>query len=223
MLRRSFLQGTSASLVPFAMPVWAQEPLWPGRPIRMVVGFPPGGTADILARKLQTPLAVRLGQPIIIENRTGAGGMTAALEVARSVADGYTLELCVSTHASLPAINKTMPYDTERDFAPIVFVGSIPLVLIVNQRSSFKILADLLAAAKAKLGSLNYAFPGDCRTAVYSAATCAEDLRMGLSSQASSQLSTLSDLTNLPTPSTSAQNRPSSIISSSVKCLARSA
>jgi len=153
--------------------------------------------------------------------------MTAALEVARSVADGYTLELCVSTHASLPAINKTMPYDTERDFAPIVFVGSIPLVLIVNQRSSFKILADLLAAAKAKLGSLNYAFPGDCRNhgiaAVYSAATCAEDLRMGLSSQASSQLSTLSDLTNLPTPSTSAQNRPSSIISSSVKCLARSA
>ena len=86
--------------------------------------------------------------------------MTAALEVARSAADGYTLGLCVSTHASLAAINKKMPYDTERDFAPVVFVGSIPLVLLVSQKSSFKTLPELLAAAKAKPGSLNYAFPG---------------------------------------------------------------
>jgi tripartite-type tricarboxylate transporter receptor subunit TctC len=160
MLRRWVLKGVGSSLVPFALPVRAQEPSWPSRTIRMVVGFPPGGTADILARKLQTPLAVRFGQSIIVENRTGAGGMTAALEVARSAADGYTLELCVSTHASLAAITKTMPYDTERDFAPIVFVGSIPLVLIVSQKSTFKTLGELLAAAKAKPGSLNYAFPG---------------------------------------------------------------
>jgi len=126
----------------------------------MMVGFAPGGTADILARKLQIPLSARLGQTIIVENRAGAGGMTAAVEVGRSAADGYTLELCVSTHASLAAINKKMPYDTERDFTPVVFVGSIPLVLLVSQKSSFKALPELLAAAKAKPGSLNYAFPG---------------------------------------------------------------
>ncbi len=159
MLRRSLLKGMGAALVPFATPLRAQEPSWPSRPVRMVVGFAPGGTADILARKLQTPLSARLGQAIIVENRTGAGGLTAALEVARS-ADGYTLGLCVSTHASLAAISKKLPYDTERDFAPVVFIGSIPLVLIVSQKSSFKTLPELLAAAKEKPGSLNYAFPG---------------------------------------------------------------
>src|SRR5882724_9543636 len=136
MLRRSLLKGLGAALVPLAAPLRAQDS-WPNRPVRMIVGFAPGGTADILARKLQHPLAARLGQSIIVENRTGAGGMTAAIEVARSAADGYTLALCVSTHASLAAINKKLPYDTERDFVPVAFVGSIPLVLIVSQKSSF--------------------------------------------------------------------------------------
>jgi tripartite-type tricarboxylate transporter receptor subunit TctC len=126
----------------------------------MLVGFAPGGTADILARKLQTPLATGIGQMIVVENRTGAGGMIAALEVARAPADGYTLGLCVSTHASLAAINKKLPYDTDRDFAPVVFIGSIPLVLIVSQKSAYKTLPEVLAAAKAKPGSLSYAFPG---------------------------------------------------------------
>src|SRR6185436_14337249 len=160
MLRRSLLKGIGAALVSFATPLRAQEPSWPNRPIRLVVGFAPGGTADILARKLQTPLSARLGQTIIVENRPGAGGMTAALEVARSPADGYTLGLCVSTHASLAAISKKLPYDTERDFAPVVFIGSIPLVLLVSGKSSFKTLPELLAAAKEKPASLNYAFPG---------------------------------------------------------------
>jgi tripartite-type tricarboxylate transporter receptor subunit TctC len=160
MLRRSLLKGLGAALLPLGSPLRAQEPPWPNRPVRMVVGFAPGGTADILARKLQQPLSARFGQTIIVENRTGAGGMTAALEVARSAADGYTVELCVSTHASLAAISKKLPYDTERDFAPIVFIGSIPLVLIVSQKSVFKTLPEVLAAAKAKPGALNYAFPG---------------------------------------------------------------
>ena len=157
MLRRSFLAGLGAAAV--APELHAQES-WPNRPVRMLVGFAPGGTADILSRKLQTPLSARFGQSIIVENRTGASGMTAALEVARATPDGYTLQLTVSTHASLAAINKKMPYDTERDLAPVVFVGSIPLVLIVNPKSPFKTLPELLAAAKAKPGSLNYAFPG---------------------------------------------------------------
>src|SRR5581483_3643720 len=151
MQRRSLLKGFMASLVPSASsPLRAQEASWPSRPIRMVVGFAPGGTADILARKLQQPLAARLGQTIVVENKPGAGGMTAETEVARSAPDGYTLELCVSTHASLAAINKKLPYDTERDFTPLIFIGSIPLVLIVSQKSAFKTLPELLAAAKAK-------------------------------------------------------------------------
>jgi len=160
MLRRSLLKGIGAALLPTATRVRAQEPSWPSRSIKLIVGFAPGGTADILARKLQAPLSARLGQTIIIENRAGAGGMTATLDVARSAADGYTIELVVSTHASLAAISKKLPYDTERDFVPVIFVGSIPLVLIVNQKSPFNTLSELLAAAKAKPGSLNYAFPG---------------------------------------------------------------
>ena len=160
MLRRTVLIGLAAALAPSTDAALAEEPAWPSRPIRLVVGFAPGGTADILARKLQAPLSARLGQSIIVENRTGAGGMTAALDVARSAPDGYTFELCVSTHASLAAINRKLPYDTKRDFAPVVFVGSIPLVLLVNQSSPFRSLNELLAAARAKPGALNYAFPG---------------------------------------------------------------
>ena len=80
--------------------------------------------------------------------------------MARTGADNHTFGLAVSTHASLAAINRKLPYDTERDFTPIVFIGSIPLVLVVGRNSPFKTLPDLLAAAKAKPGSLNYAFPG---------------------------------------------------------------
>lgn len=158
MLRRSVLKGLGACLVPIAAS--AQAPQWPSRNIRIVVGFAPGGTADILARKLQNPLSMRLGQSIIVENRTGAGGMNAEVEVARAPADGYTMALCVSTHASLAAISKKLPYDTERDFAPVVLVGSIPLVLLVGERSPYKTFPEMLAAAKARPGALNYAFPG---------------------------------------------------------------
>jgi tripartite-type tricarboxylate transporter receptor subunit TctC len=158
MLRRSVLKAAVAfaSLPTMA---WADSP-WPSRRIRLLVGFAPGGTADIMARKLQQPLADRLGQPIIVENRPGASGINAAVELARAGEDSHTFGLVVSTHAALPAISKKLPYDTEHDFAPVVFIGSIPLVLIVTQSSPFKTLDDLLAAAKAKPGSVNYAIPG---------------------------------------------------------------
>ena len=152
--------GAGALLVSVAPRISAQEASWPSRTIKLIVGYAPGGTADILARKLAAMLSARLGQTMIVENRAGASGMTATLDVARAAADGYELELVVSTHASLAAINKKLPYDAERDFAPVVFVGSIPLVLIVGQKSPFATLSGLLAAAKAKPGSLNYAFPG---------------------------------------------------------------
>ena len=160
MLRRSFLAASAAAMLPRTGEAAEPRDAWPGRPIRILVGFAPGGTADILARKLQTPLSARLGQSVIIENRPGASGMSASTEVARAVPDGYTVGLVVSTHASLPAINRKLPYDTEADFAPVVFVGSIPLVLMVNPKFPARTLGELVAAAKAKPGTLNYGIPG---------------------------------------------------------------
>lgn len=161
MLRRTLLIGALALPTLASGPSLAQAPApWPVRPVRVLVGFPPGGTADILARKLQTPLAARLGQSVVIENRPGASGMTAATEVARATPDGYTIGLVVSTHASLPAINRKLPYDAKADFAPVVFVGSIPLVLLVNPSSPWMTLDDLLTEARNKPGSLNLAIPG---------------------------------------------------------------
>src|SRR5678809_845515 len=110
MLRRAELKTIAAVLLPLPANTRA-ETLWPNRPVRLLVGFAPGGTADILARKLQTPLSARLGQTVVIENRSGASGATAAVEVARTDTDGHTFGLAVSTHASLAAINRKLPYD----------------------------------------------------------------------------------------------------------------
>ncbi len=159
MLRRTFLGAAGAGVV---LPAAAQQGAasWPTRPVRILVGFAPGGTADILARQLQKPLTALLGQPVVVENRSGASGITAASQVARAGPDGTTFGLVVSTHASLPAIRKTMPYDTEKDFAPVAFIGSIPLVLMVGPQSPWHSLPELVAAARAKPGSLHYGIPG---------------------------------------------------------------
>jgi tripartite-type tricarboxylate transporter receptor subunit TctC len=133
---------------------------WPSRPVRLLVGFAPGGTADILARKLQAPLSQRLGQSVLVENRTGASGTIAASEVARSGNDGHTFGLVVSTHASLASVSRRLPFDTERDFAPVVFIGSIPLVLLVGRDQPFQTFAEFIAAARARPGALNYGMPG---------------------------------------------------------------
>jgi tripartite-type tricarboxylate transporter receptor subunit TctC len=159
-LRRTLLAAVAIFLLSLGALAQTGPEAWPERPVRLLVGFAPGGTADILARKLQTPLSTRLGKPVIIENRPGASGMTAAAEVARAGAEGHTFALVVSTHASLQAINRKLPYDTEKDFAPVVFVGSIPLVLMINPKSPIRTLPELVAAAKAKPGTLNYGMPG---------------------------------------------------------------
>jgi tripartite-type tricarboxylate transporter receptor subunit TctC len=136
-----------------------QAQSWPTQSVRMIVGFAPGGTADILARKLQTPLSARLGQPIVIENRPGASGAIATAEVARA-SDGHTFALVVSTHASLPAINRKLPYDTLRDIVPISLIGRIPLILVAKLGLPANTLPELVALAKERPGALNYAHPG---------------------------------------------------------------
>ncbi|MEY3792723.1 MAG: hypothetical protein RLZZ521_51, partial [Pseudomonadota bacterium] len=110
----------------FHADVNAQAP-YPDRPIKLVVPYPPGGTTDLLARTLAPRLSERLGQPILIENRAGAGGVIGSQVVAKSVADGYTLVFgSIASHGILPAIQTPQPYDPLKDFAPVSLVAITP-------------------------------------------------------------------------------------------------
>jgi tripartite-type tricarboxylate transporter receptor subunit TctC len=133
---------------------------YPDRPIHLIVPFAAGGANDIIARLIQPALALALGQPIVIDNRPAASGTVGTEAVARAQPDGYTLLMAFTTHTVNPAINAKLPYDTERDLAPIVLVGKSPLIFSVNERVPAKTLSELIALAKAKPGKLNYATPG---------------------------------------------------------------
>jgi tripartite-type tricarboxylate transporter receptor subunit TctC len=134
---------------------------YPSRPVTIVVGFPPGGASDILARIVGSPLATLLGQPFVIDNRPGAGGNVAGEVVAHAVPDGYTLLLgnnaILATNASL--YRKT-GFDAEKDFAPITLIGTQANVLVVNKDVPARSLAELIALAKASPGKLNFASSG---------------------------------------------------------------
>ena len=130
---------------------------YPNRPIRIVVGFTPGGGNDIIARVFGQKLSESLGQPVIIENKPGAGAILATEYVARSAPDGYTLLVGASGAMVInPAVYEKLSYDTTRDFKPVSELGSFPLILIVNAASPFKSLADLVAYAKANPDKANY-------------------------------------------------------------------
>jgi tripartite-type tricarboxylate transporter receptor subunit TctC len=130
---------------------------YPSRPIRIVVGFTPGGGNDIIARVFGQKLSESLGQPVVIENKPGAGAILATEYVARSAPDGYTLLVGASGAMVInPAVYEKLNYDTMRDFKPVSELGSFPLILIVNAKSPFKSLADLVAYAKANPDKANY-------------------------------------------------------------------
>jgi tripartite-type tricarboxylate transporter receptor subunit TctC len=130
---------------------------YPTRPIRIVVGFTPGGGNDIIARIFGQKLSESLGQPVIIENKPGAGAILATEYVARSAPDGYTLLVGASGAMVInPAVYEKLSYDTMRDFKPVSELGSFPLILIVNAASPIKSLADLVAYAKANPDKANY-------------------------------------------------------------------
>jgi tripartite-type tricarboxylate transporter receptor subunit TctC len=141
----------------FAHPPALAQADYPNRPIRIVVGFTPGGGNDIIARVFGQKLSESLGQPVIIENKPGAGAMVATEYVARSAPDGYTLLVGASGAMTIsPAVYEKMNYDTMRDFKPVSEMGSFPLILIVNAKSEFKTLADLVTYAKANPDKANY-------------------------------------------------------------------
>ena len=133
---------------------------YPSKPLRMVVPFPPGGSADILGRSVGQKLGERLGQPVVIDNRPGAGASIGAKAVAEAPADGYTLLLgTVSSHAMSPATN-TVGYDPVKDFTPIAEIASIPFVVLVHPGVPVKNIAELVVLAKSKPGQVTYASAG---------------------------------------------------------------
>ncbi|MDP9897527.1 tripartite-type tricarboxylate transporter receptor subunit TctC [Variovorax boronicumulans] len=138
----------------------AHADAWPSKPVRMVVSYPPGGTVDAVARIIAPRLSARLGQPVVIDNRGGAGGAIGGDLVAKSAPDGYTVMLDASNHAQNPALRK-MPFDTLRDLAPVSLLVKVPNVLVVNPSAPIKSVPDLIAQAKAKPGGINYASSGN--------------------------------------------------------------
>src|SRR5262245_44102066 len=137
---------------------WVQA--WPTRPVTLIVPYPPGGGTDIIARIVQEPLARQLGQPVVIENRGGAGGSVGTAAAARAAPDGHTLLFTLSSHSINPAIYDKLPFDTERDFRPISLVCSLPQLFAANPSAPFKTFGDMVKFMKANPGKLDYASVG---------------------------------------------------------------
>ena len=133
---------------------------WPARPVRWIVPFPAGGPVDLIARPVAQRLGESWGQPVVLDFRPGGGSMIGSEAVARAAPDGYTMLATVAQHAINPAIHARMPYDTVRDFTPLVQVASSPFMLVVNPALPVRSVRELLATARARPGQLTYASAG---------------------------------------------------------------
>jgi tripartite-type tricarboxylate transporter receptor subunit TctC len=133
---------------------------YPAKPIRMIVGFAPGGGTDVTARVIAQPLADRLGQRVIVDNRPGADGVLGTEIVAKSSPDGYTILMVNSGHTVNPGMYKKLPYDTLRDFAPVTLVAMIANLLVVHPSLPVKSVSEFVRLAKARPGTINYASGG---------------------------------------------------------------
>ena len=140
----------------------AQAQAYPARPVKLVVPYPPGGSADILGRAIGQKLSDQLGQPVVVENRPGAGTAVGTEFVARSPADGYTLLLgTVSSHAMNPALSTKLGYDPVKDFAPIAPVATIPFVLVLHPSVPAQTVKEFVDHAKTRPGTINYSSAGN--------------------------------------------------------------
>ena len=147
--------GLSASMA-HAQADWPQK-----QPIKIIVPFAAGGTSDALARLIGERLQESLKQTVLVENRGGAGGMIGTDAAAKSPPDGYTIVLgTISSHSIIPAIQQKVPYDALKDFAPVFFIGNVPNVLLVNAQQPMQSVKELIAAAKARPGSLSFGTAG---------------------------------------------------------------
>lgn len=157
-IRRSIVWLTALALCAPGAATLAQS--FPSRPIRLVVGFTPGGGTDIMARLLASKLPELLGQPVVVENRPGAASNIGSEHVAKSPADGYTLLVCTSAVAINMALYKKLGYDTLRDFAPVSLFAESPNILVTHNAVAVRTAGELVALARAKPGVLNYSSAG---------------------------------------------------------------
>lgn len=147
----------AAALLPLAASAQAG---YPNKPIRVIVPFPAGSTTDIIARAITDKMSASLGQPIVVDNRGGASGTIGQAAVATAAADGYTLLIHSSSHTVSPSTFAKLPFDTVADFTGITPISSLSNVLVISPSKGYKNLGELLAAARAKPGSLNFASAG---------------------------------------------------------------
>jgi tripartite-type tricarboxylate transporter receptor subunit TctC len=149
---------TLCSLAAISSPAWAQA--WPNKPVRVIVPLTAGAATDIMARTVFDQVSAQLGQPVIVENRPGAGNTIGMAAVAKAEPDGYTILANSSTHTVSPATRSSLPFDALADLSAIIPLGNMPVVMVFNPKKGYKTLADFVAAAKAKPGSVNYASAG---------------------------------------------------------------
>lgn len=158
--RRLFVTGAAALLTGASLPAASQQAVWPTRPVRIVVGFAPGGGTDIMARALAQSLAESLGQPVVVDNKPGASGNLSVSDVARATADGYTLLVApTSVETANPYLFKSsvMP---SRDLAPVMGIGRMQMYVVARPGIEARTVKDLVALAKSQPGKLNYASSG---------------------------------------------------------------
>jgi tripartite-type tricarboxylate transporter receptor subunit TctC len=160
--RRLLVLAGLLAASPFAL---AQAPAaWPARPLKMLVGFAPGGAVDIIARAIGQQIANGLGQPVVIENKPGAGTNIALRALIESPPDGYSLMLTANSIAANPTLYQPPPYDMARDFTPVALVGRVPVVLASNPQGPVDSIATLIALSKASPKSVSYGTPGNGST-----------------------------------------------------------
>ncbi len=156
--------GLAAGLLLGAIPAQAlAQADYPTRALRLVVGYPPGGSADFVSRVVADELARVIGVPVVVENRPGAGGTIANETVAKAAPDGYTI-LNAAPHASTDALYPRLPYDSDKDFVPVINLATAPMIVLVNNDLPVKNLTDLIALAKKRPGALNVASSGNGST-----------------------------------------------------------
>ena len=160
MLRRDFIASVGAGLALAPTAGWSQD-AYPARPVKLIVPFPPGGPTDIMGRTAAKAMGDALGQSFVVENKAGAGGNIGTDAVAKAAPDGYTIGLsAISSLAIAPYLYDKLPFQVEKDFAPISLVGTTPCVIVVHPSAPFSDLKGLVAYAKANPGKLGYATSG---------------------------------------------------------------
>jgi tripartite-type tricarboxylate transporter receptor subunit TctC len=164
MMNRTHIRQFAVVLAALSLALGAQPAMaqaYPAKPIRLILPLSTGSTGDVVARILSGPMGKALGQPLVVENLPGAGGVTGTQQLVRAPKDGYTIAVITNNHVINPSIYKSIPYDTLKDITPITVIGNSPLVLVVNPGVAAKNTQELIALAKARPGALNYGSAGN--------------------------------------------------------------